>query len=91
MFDYIEQKTNSQVLNSDKFRTGSGIFIHRRIAPLVHKTAQTEKRYGSVPHLDKFVINGGLPLKGEVTVSGPKNAAVAIIPAVILVIKISPF
>lgn len=84
MFDYIEQKTNSQVLNSDKFRTGSGIFIHRRIAPLVHKTAQTEKRYGSVPHLDKFVINGGLPLKGEVTVSGAKNAAVAIIPAVIL-------
>lgn len=51
---------------------------------MVHKTAQTEKRYGSVPHLDKFVINGGLPLKGEVTVSGAKNAAVAIIPAVIL-------
>lgn len=37
-----------------------------------------------MPHLDKFVINGGLPLKGEVTVSGAKNAAVAIIPAVIL-------
>lgn len=34
--------------------------------------------------MDKFVINGGLPLKGEVTVSGAKNAAVAIIPAVIL-------
>ena len=30
------------------------------------------------------MINGGLPLKGEVTVSGAKNAAVAIIPAVIL-------
>ena len=34
--------------------------------------------------MEKFVINGGLPLKGEVTVSGAKNAAVAIIPAVIL-------
>ena len=34
--------------------------------------------------MDKFVINGGVPLKGEVTISGAKNAAVAIIPAVIL-------
>ncbi len=35
--------------------------------------------------LDKFVINGGKPLFGEVTVSGAKNAAVAIIPAAVLV------
>lgn len=34
--------------------------------------------------MDKFVINGGNKLHGEVTVSGAKNAAVAIIPAVIL-------
>jgi UDP-N-acetylglucosamine 1-carboxyvinyltransferase len=34
--------------------------------------------------MDKFVINGGNPLKGEVTISGAKNAAVAIIPAAIL-------
>ena len=34
--------------------------------------------------MDKFVINGGTPLKGEVTISGAKNAVVAIIPAVIL-------
>ncbi|MGN0550888.1 MAG: UDP-N-acetylglucosamine 1-carboxyvinyltransferase [Acutalibacteraceae bacterium] len=34
--------------------------------------------------MDKFVINGGTPLMGEVTISGAKNAAVAIIPAVIL-------
>ncbi len=34
--------------------------------------------------LDKFVINGGKPLFGEVNISGAKNAAVAIIPAVIL-------
>ena len=34
--------------------------------------------------LEKFVINGGLPLHGEVTISGAKNAAVAIIPATIL-------
>ena len=34
--------------------------------------------------MDKYVINGGKPLYGEVTVSGAKNAAVAIIPATIL-------
>ena len=34
--------------------------------------------------LDKYVIKGGNRLTGEVTISGAKNAAVAIIPAVIL-------
>ena len=34
--------------------------------------------------MDKFVINGPTRLTGEVTISGAKNAAVAIIPAVIL-------
>lgn len=34
--------------------------------------------------MDKFVIEGGHPLTGEVTISGAKNAAVAIIPAAIL-------
>lgn len=34
--------------------------------------------------LDKFVIKGGRRLSGEITVSGAKNAAVAILPAVIL-------
>lgn len=34
--------------------------------------------------MDKFVIKGGRRLTGEVTVSGAKNAAVAILPAVIL-------
>ena len=34
--------------------------------------------------MDKFVITGGHPLKGEVTVSGAKNAVVAILPATIL-------
>lgn len=35
--------------------------------------------------MDKFVINGNIPLNGEITISGAKNAAVAIIPATILV------
>lgn len=35
--------------------------------------------------MDKLVINGGVPLKGEVTISGAKNAAVALIPATILI------
>ena len=33
---------------------------------------------------EKFVINGGIPLKGEVSVGGAKNAAVAILPATLL-------
>ena len=35
--------------------------------------------------MDKLVINGGTKLKGEVTISGAKNAAVAILPATLLV------
>lgn len=34
--------------------------------------------------MEKFVIHGGIPLKGEVTIGGAKNAAVAILPATIL-------
>ncbi|MBU3805836.1 MAG: UDP-N-acetylglucosamine 1-carboxyvinyltransferase [Candidatus Fournierella pullistercoris] len=34
--------------------------------------------------MEKFVINGGKPLTGEVTISGAKNAVVAILPATIL-------
>ena len=34
--------------------------------------------------MDKFVINGGKKLHGDVRISGAKNAAVAIIPAAIL-------
>lgn len=34
--------------------------------------------------MDKFVITGGTRLTGEVSISGAKNAAIAIIPAVIL-------
>jgi UDP-N-acetylglucosamine 1-carboxyvinyltransferase len=34
--------------------------------------------------LEKLVINGGNPLRGEVNISGAKNAAVAILPASIL-------
>lgn len=34
--------------------------------------------------MDKFVIRGGHRLSGEVVISGAKNSAVAILPAVIL-------
>ena len=34
--------------------------------------------------MEKFVINGGKPLKGSVRISGAKNAAVAILPAALL-------
>ena len=35
--------------------------------------------------MEKYVINGGIPLNGVVNISGAKNAAVAIIPAALLV------
>ena len=34
--------------------------------------------------LEKFIINGGTRLKGEVLIGGAKNAAVAILPATLL-------
>ena len=41
--------------------------------------------YWKVHILDKYVIHGGTPLHGEVEISGAKNAAVAIIPAALMV------
>lgn len=35
--------------------------------------------------MGKLIINGGTPLKGEVTINGAKNAAVAIIPATVMI------
>ncbi|MBQ7669039.1 MAG: UDP-N-acetylglucosamine 1-carboxyvinyltransferase [Clostridia bacterium] len=35
--------------------------------------------------MEKFIINGGKPLKGEVNICGAKNAAIAILPAILLV------
>ena len=35
--------------------------------------------------MTKYVINGGKPLYGEINISGAKNAAVAIIPAALMV------
>lgn len=34
--------------------------------------------------MDKLVIKGGTPLRGEVSINGAKNAAVAILPAALL-------
>ncbi|MBQ8974175.1 MAG: UDP-N-acetylglucosamine 1-carboxyvinyltransferase, partial [Oscillospiraceae bacterium] len=34
--------------------------------------------------MTRYIINGGKPLNGEITISGAKNAAVAIIPATLL-------
>lgn len=35
--------------------------------------------------MNQYLIRGGRPLFGEITISGAKNAAVAIIPAALLV------
>ena len=34
--------------------------------------------------MEKYIISGGSPLRGEVTISGFKNAAVAFLPATVL-------
>lgn len=39
--------------------------------------------------LEKFVINGPCPLNGEVVISGAKNAAVAVLPAALIIDGIS--
>ena len=35
--------------------------------------------------MEKLVIKGGTPLKGEVSIIGAKNSAIAILPATLLV------
>ena len=35
--------------------------------------------------LVRYVVEGGYPLRGEITISGAKNAAVAILPAALMV------
>ena len=35
--------------------------------------------------MNQYIIRGGHPLFGEITISGAKNAAVAIIPAALMV------
>ena len=35
-------------------------------------------------NLEKLVVTGGTPLKGEVSIVGAKNSAVAILPATLL-------
>ena len=52
---------------------------HKRGLPGLYDRCSKESK-----ELEKFVINGGTPLVGEVTISGAKNAAVAILPATIL-------
>ena len=46
-------------------------------------TAKIDLR--EVPVLNQYIINGNQPLFGEITISGAKNAAVAIIPAALMV------
>ena len=43
------------------------------------------RQYWKVQVLEKYIIHGGTALRGEVEISGAKNAAVAIIPAALMV------
>src|SRR2546423_11418059 len=56
-----------------------------------HTSSHASSRGGRViqvlypsPHMEKFVIQGGEPLSGEITVAGNKNAALPIIAASLL-------
>ena len=50
-----------------------------------HKLIDSYKRKKEGGSLNKYVVRGGRPLFGEVEISGAKNAAVAILPAALLV------
>lgn len=56
------------------------IYVYKDIQEQIKNFLRNKERV----YLDKFVIKGGRRLSGEVIISGAKNAAVAIIPAVIL-------
>ena len=43
------------------------------------------QEYWKVHTVEKYVIKGGTTLRGEIEISGAKNAAVAIIPAALMV------
>jgi UDP-N-acetylglucosamine 1-carboxyvinyltransferase len=51
---------------------------------IIYNSGRKIQRKRRVKTLEKFIIKGGRKLTGEVEISGAKNAAVAIIPAVIL-------
>ena len=53
------------------------------LAALPANGAREKEKEGAI--LTKYVIRGGNPLHGEVDISGAKNAAVAILPAALLV------
>lgn len=54
--------------------------IRRGLPDNLQRTSQNKGEN----QLDKYVIHGGRRLTGEVEISGAKNAAVALIPAVLL-------
>jgi UDP-N-acetylglucosamine 1-carboxyvinyltransferase len=49
------------------------------------RTGGADRTSKGVKTVEKYVINGGRALHGEVEISGAKNAAVAIIPAALMV------
>ena len=70
---------------------GRSSCVFRRVPPGLCRSLYAASRMRlsiqrtEVLALKKYVIRGGRPLYGKVTVSGAKNAAVAIIPATLLV------
>ncbi len=56
-----------------------------RINSIIVSNLHIFRYFRKVTLLEKLVINGGKPLLGKISISGAKNAAVAIIPACLLI------
>ena len=49
------------------------------------RTVYTNDKKAGAQGLEKIIINGRKPLRGDIHISGAKNAAVAILPAALLI------
>jgi UDP-N-acetylglucosamine 1-carboxyvinyltransferase len=58
--------------------------IERRISRTLRHYCRNDTQANPLPSLDKFIVRGGNRLEGRVTVSGAKNASLALMPAALL-------
>ena len=70
----------NRLLGEQPFHCFSGLFpvywlAHRSLGQMLHNRKDS---------VDKFIVRGGKKLKGTVTISGAKNAALALMPATLL-------
>ena len=76
----LRECRNCLVPGTESRRTAGGL-----AAPRGFGQAEKDLHEKRVRTLTKYIVEGGKPLFGEVEISGAKNAAVAIIPAALMV------